>query len=137
MAEDVCFGMCGLQFDVASSTDIPIDEIQAGLVLSQSYIYEQCRGNGNHANRTQISHLKQYIDNLTLFGVCLYQLWTNKPLQYISTPYNIYIYTVYIHFCTIYLFNSNTLKVRLASIVFCIVHPDRTVVVLLNKHFSS
>ena len=47
MAEDVCFDMFGLQFDVsqnqqlASNTDIPIDEIQAGLVLSQGYIPEK------------------------------------------------------------------------------------------------
>ena len=99
MAEGVCFDMFGLQFDVpqnqqlASITDIPIGEIWAGLVLSQDCIPEEHCANRSHANRTHISHFKEYIDSPTLFSACLYQLWTNKPLQYISTPYNIHTYT--------------------------------------------
>ena len=58
---------------LASSAYIPIGEIRAGLVLYQGYIPEKRHSNGNHANQTQISHLKQYIDNLTLYSVCLYQ----------------------------------------------------------------
>lgn len=54
---------------LASSAYICIGEILAGLVLCQGYIPEKRCSSGDHANRTQIAHLKQYIDNLTLYSV--------------------------------------------------------------------
>jgi hypothetical protein len=63
-----------------------------------------------------------------------------RTLECIRTVYTAYlhVYTVYVLFCAIYLFTSNAIKCkRLTSIVFGMVHSDRTVVVLLHKHFNS
>ena len=49
----------------------------------------------------------------------------------------IHFYRVYIHFSTIYLFISNAVKVYEISIIFGMVHSDRSVVLLLHKHSSS
>jgi hypothetical protein len=76
--------------------------------------------------------------------------WTYGPAEYIHTVYTVYIhfwtvyicfYPEYVHFCPIckYLFIFVALKSRerLTSIVFGMVHSDRTVLVLICKHFSS
>jgi hypothetical protein len=90
-------------------------QLQAGFILFQGYVPEKHCTNLNRAIQTQNSHLK-------------------------STAYAVYkhFYRVYTHFYTIHLYISNAIKManRIISIVFGTVHSDRTVVVLLHKHFS-
>jgi len=49
---------------------------------------------------------------------------------------NVHVYTVYIHFCAVYLFIYDAVYIYIReNIHFYMVHSDRTLVVLLHKHF--
>jgi len=113
--------------------------VWAGLVLCQGYDPDKRR-----ANWTQNSHFKQCIS----WGV-----WQFHPIQCMTIPLvNVQSYRVQVYcICSIYTFiyTINTFlyniftyfwcseNMRLTSIVFGMVHSDRTVVVLLHKQFSS
>jgi hypothetical protein len=62
-----------------------------------------------------------------------------EPAEYICSAYTVYIHfdTVYIHFYTMYSLPMQSKCKRLTSLVFWTVHSERSVVVLLHKHFSS
>jgi hypothetical protein len=67
----------------------------------------------------------------------LVDTWTSRV--YIPTVHTacIYFHTVYIHFYIMYLFLIQYIYNGISSIVFGMVHSDRTGVVFLYKHFSS
>ena len=78
------------------------------------------------------------VKGLTTSSYIAYDYTTIGHMDMCRYTLHIHFYTVYIDFYTSYLFISNAIKMlRLTSKVFGMVHCNRTVVVLLHKHFSS
>jgi len=96
-------------------------------------------------NCTQIPHLKQCIslglwdwqlDPKYCMTIPLVDIWTCRVYMYCI--YSIHTCLYSIHTFLYSLFISNAIKYkRLTVIAFGMVYSDRTVVVLLHKHFNS
>ena len=108
--------------------------MQAGLISHQGYFSEK-----NPANQTRNFHLKR-CTSWELGDWQPHSKWgmTIPLCVCVCVCVCTHFCTVYIHFCIMYLFIFSAIKrKRLISVVFGTVNSNRTVVVLLHKHFSS
>jgi len=105
--------------------------LQAGLILGQGYIPLKSCENQNRTNQTQNFHLKLCI------SYTAYDYTTSEH----TDLYSIYMYCIYsIHTFLYNIFNyflCNKNYNRFTSTDFGTVHSNRTVVILLHRHFNS